>query len=195
MKFHGIIHMADDIMNFGVPMNYDMGSDESGQKPAKAAAKVTQKWKEYFDEQVDNCLREVKALDLALKEINEGQRPWKYSGQPTQTTEDTGTDKLQSSYPHGGRYVIIRDDLGAKTLQKLDQSSKDMAKVVCVEQSYVEFIADLCQNMQEFIPNLEVQTTIWLNGVLYHGVPMYWGEPWRDWVIVDWGDDGFLIGI
>jgi hypothetical protein len=56
----------------------------------------------------------------------------------------------------------------------------------------VDFIADLCQNVQEFIPNLEVRTTIWLNGVLYHGSPMYSGAPWRDWVIVDWGDDGYL---
>jgi hypothetical protein len=55
MKFHGIVHsMGDDIINFGVPMNYDTGSDESRHKPAKAAAKVTQKRKEYFDKQVGN---------------------------------------------------------------------------------------------------------------------------------------------
>jgi hypothetical protein len=89
-------------------------------------------------------------------------------------------------------YVIIRDELGAKTLQKLDQRSKDTAEVVRIEQSYVDFIADLCQNVEGFIPNLEVRTMIWLNGVLYRGSPMYRGEPWRDWVIVDWGDDGYL---
>jgi hypothetical protein len=112
-------------------------------------------------------LTEVKALNLVLKEIDEGQCPWKYSGQPVQTAEDTGTttDELKSSYPHRGRYVIIHDDLvGAKTLQKLDQRSKDMAEVVRIEQSYVDFIADLCQNVQEFILNLEVRTTIWLVG-------------------------------
>jgi hypothetical protein len=193
MKFHGIVHMVDDIINFGVPMNYDTGSDESGHKPAKAAAKVMQKREEYFDEQVGSRLAEVKALDLAVKEIDEGQRPWKYSGQSAQTAEETGTDGLKSSYaPHGGRYVIICDELGAKTLQKLDQRSKDTAEVVRIEQSYVDFIADLCQNVEGFIPNLEVRTMIWLNGVLYCGSPMYRGEPWRDWVIVDWGDDGYL---
>jgi hypothetical protein len=95
-KFHGTVHMADDIINFGVPMNYDTGSNKSGHKLVKAAAKVTQKWKEYFDEQVGNHLTEVKALDLAVKEIDGGQRPWKYSGQPAQqTAEDTGTDELK----------------------------------------------------------------------------------------------------
>jgi hypothetical protein len=72
--------MADDILNFGVPMNYDTGSDESGHKPAKAMAKVTQKRKEYFDKQVGNHLTEVKALDLAMNEIKDGECPWKYSG-------------------------------------------------------------------------------------------------------------------
>jgi hypothetical protein len=43
MKFRGIVHMADNIINFGVPMNHDTGSDESEHKLAKAAAKVTQK--------------------------------------------------------------------------------------------------------------------------------------------------------
>jgi hypothetical protein len=46
-----------------------------------------------------------------------------------------------------GRYVIISDKLGAKTLQKLDQRSKDTAEVVQIEQSYVDFIANLCQNV------------------------------------------------
>jgi hypothetical protein len=176
LKFHGIVHIVDDIINFGVPMNYDMGSDKSGHKPAKAAAKVTQKRKEYFDEQVGSRLTEVKALDLAVKEIDEGQRPWKYSGQSAQKAEETGTDEFKSSYrAHGGRYVIISDNLGAKTLQKLDQRSIDTAEVVRIEQSYVDFIADLCQNVEGFIPNLEVRTTIWLNGVLYRGSPMYRG--------------------
>jgi hypothetical protein len=101
LKFHGIVHMADDIINFGVPMtNYDTGADKSGHKPTKAAAKVTQKGKEYFDEQVGNQhLTEVKALDLVVKEIGGGQRPWKYSGQQSaQMSEETGTDKRKSSY-------------------------------------------------------------------------------------------------
>jgi len=39
-----------------VPMNFDTGSDESGHKASKTAAKVTQKRKELFDEQVSNRL-------------------------------------------------------------------------------------------------------------------------------------------
>ena len=43
MKFHGILHMAADILHFGVPMEYDTGSNESHHKPTKKAAMLTQK--------------------------------------------------------------------------------------------------------------------------------------------------------
>ena len=41
IKFHGIHHLADDILNFGVPMEVDTGSNESGHKATKKAAKLT----------------------------------------------------------------------------------------------------------------------------------------------------------
>jgi hypothetical protein len=44
-KFHGIVHMAEDILNFGVPMEFDTGSNESGHKPTKTAARLTKKTK------------------------------------------------------------------------------------------------------------------------------------------------------
>ena len=34
-KFHGNVHMADDILNFGIPLEVDTGSNESGNKPTK----------------------------------------------------------------------------------------------------------------------------------------------------------------
>jgi hypothetical protein len=108
-------------------------NDESGHKPAKAAAKIPQKQKEYFDEQVGNHLTKVKALDLAVKEISQGQHPWQYSGRSAQTAEEPGTEDPKSLYPCGGRYVIICDELGANTFQKIDQRSKDTAEVVRIE--------------------------------------------------------------
>jgi len=51
VKFHAIVHMADDMIKFGVPMNFDPGSDESGHKATKTATVVTQKRKERFGTQ------------------------------------------------------------------------------------------------------------------------------------------------
>jgi hypothetical protein len=69
VKFHAITHMADDIINFGVPKTFNTESDESAHKPAKVAAKVTQERKDTFDLQVAKRLTEVHALELAIEEI------------------------------------------------------------------------------------------------------------------------------
>ena len=42
-KFHIILHMWEDMLNNGVPMNVDTGSNESHHKKAKICAKFTQK--------------------------------------------------------------------------------------------------------------------------------------------------------
>ena len=42
-KFHGVMHMAENIFKFAIPMEVDTGSNESGRKPTKTAAKLTKK--------------------------------------------------------------------------------------------------------------------------------------------------------
>ena len=71
VKFHLILHMLrHDILNFGVPMEYDTGLNESGHKKTKRAAKLTQKREETFDEQVDIRLQEEHLLEMASEEMN-----------------------------------------------------------------------------------------------------------------------------
>ena len=52
IKFHGILHMMEDILLYGVPMELDTGAKESHHKQAKQAAKVTQRKRSTFDIQV-----------------------------------------------------------------------------------------------------------------------------------------------
>ena len=49
-KFQAISHMADDILQYGVPMEYDTGSNKSGHKATKVAARLTQKNESTFDQ-------------------------------------------------------------------------------------------------------------------------------------------------
>ena len=64
-------------MNFGVPMEVDTGSNESGHKVEKTAAKLTQKKKECFDVQTAKRLEEVHLIEMALQEID-GKKIWNY---------------------------------------------------------------------------------------------------------------------
>ena len=43
MKFHAIVHMVEDILLYGVPSEFDTGSNESHHKPTKYAARLTQR--------------------------------------------------------------------------------------------------------------------------------------------------------
>jgi hypothetical protein len=69
--------MAQDMIHYGVPMNYDTGDMEAGHKPVKVAAKLTQKKEETFDEQTGKRLGETHLIDMALEEI-QGRKLWNY---------------------------------------------------------------------------------------------------------------------
>ena len=77
VKFHSIMHMTNDILNFGVPMEYDTGTNESAHKSEKTAAKLTQKKKETFNFQTTVRLEETHLLQLAESEMN-GRTLWNY---------------------------------------------------------------------------------------------------------------------
>ena len=67
--------IADDILNFGVPMEVDTGANKSGHKPAKKAAMLAQRIEEKFICQTAQRLQEMHLLELALAEI-QGKCMW-----------------------------------------------------------------------------------------------------------------------
>ena len=77
VKFHRILHYTLDILNFGVPLEYDTCCNESGHKETKRAALLTQKNHDKFDLQVSMRKEEMRLLELAEEEIN-GRCLWKY---------------------------------------------------------------------------------------------------------------------
>ena len=77
-KFHGIMHLAQDILNFGVPLGVDTGSNESAHKSEKKAARLTQKNKKKFDQQTQTRLNEMYLLELAELELSGLPKPWNY---------------------------------------------------------------------------------------------------------------------
>ena len=88
VKFHMITHIMDDILQFGVPLEYDTSSNESMHKPSKKASKMTQRAAETFNFQVANRLVEFQLLDLAMVEIETGRVPWDYYRRHTPSKAD-----------------------------------------------------------------------------------------------------------
>ena len=64
-KFHCILHMPEDMLAYGVPLEVDTKFNEMHHKPSKTAAALTQKDKAQFEKQVYERLEEMHLLDLA----------------------------------------------------------------------------------------------------------------------------------
>ena len=96
MKFHAIVHMVEDILLYGVPSEFDTGSNESHHKPAKYAAKLTQRKEATFNYQTAKRMTEFMVLDLAINEVNGGKVVWEYfQAQPD--SDDSWTDSSAES--------------------------------------------------------------------------------------------------
>ena len=78
MKFHAVTHMIQDMLVYGVPTEFDTGSNESHHKEAKLAAKLTQRKESTFNQQTANRLTEFHCIDLGIQEIDNQLRPWDY---------------------------------------------------------------------------------------------------------------------
>lgn len=192
VKYHSIMHMTEDILNFGVPMNYDTGSDESGHKPTKTAAKLTQKRAENHEHQVGVRLQELHCLDLAMEEIVNHRPLWCYFDEILHQTAGNLAVKAHESRLGGSRFETFFDENSGRDCLQL-KGKKKAAVPMKVERCFVKFVAGLTKIVANHLPNLEVRTNHYRQGgMIFRGNPMHSGSVWRDWVMVDWDDWGVL---
>jgi hypothetical protein len=78
LKFHLILHLSEDILQFGVPLEFDTAANESHHKEAKKAARLTQRDAASFQFQTATRMIEFHMLDLAMEEIKSGRKLWEY---------------------------------------------------------------------------------------------------------------------
>ena len=86
-KFHVMLHMVQDMLLYGVPMEFDTGSNESHHKTSKQAAKLTQRNEATFNFQTATRLIEFMALDMAMSELNEFRKVWEYFDHAERTVD------------------------------------------------------------------------------------------------------------
>ena len=192
MKFHGISHMADDILNFGVPRCTDTGSDEKGHKPYKKAAKLTQKRKETFDRQVETRVQELYLLDMANAEMETGRSLWSYY---MAREHDFITMKLKDNRQNGiggSTFQVTKDTNGALILECCD-NLKGMDRLR-IEAEFVQFFTSLARKVGLYTREPVLRTIYTTkDGTIYRGTSLHMQKAWRDWVLVDWGgSDGTL---
>ena len=190
LKFHTILHIWEDILQFGVPLEFDTSANESMHKPAKQASRMTQKAHDTFNFQTATRLCEFELLDLAMEEIDKGRCIWHYfdTFPPDSSSDSENSSNLPDAFTGETRISVFLDDDNECGF-KLHTRSTNKAKVAWDTQllDFLLGLQDLVQaNGEENA--LDICTMHRRKAQIFRGHPNYRGKgPWRDWVWVDWG--------
>ena len=184
-KFHMILHIMDDILQFGVPLEYDTSANESFHKAAKKASKMTQRAAETFNFQVANRLIEFEVIDLAMEEIENGLIPWDFYHR----REEKPHAKLENETPEhdiwtGETKIVVDVDEHGEVGFVLRTRSK-FASNARWNMDVLDFLCQLQALVLPYIPteSMPIYTCHRRNGQTFCGHPHYRGKgPWKDWV-------------
>jgi hypothetical protein len=201
MKFHGILHLMDDIQVNGVPLEFDTAANESHHKASKYAAQLTQRNESTFQLQVAKRLWELKILNYATEEIRSGRRISDYfdvesDGTMSEKTTsnssgETSSDAVNEVETHTNdtRIIVFWDEETQENSYILSTKSK-FAQETSLHSDLLDFLVDLQGKTSKFLPtkSLPIYTRHQRGEFFFHAHPNYRGKgPWKDWAIVDWG--------
>ena len=184
-KFHQILHIIDDILEFGVPSVLDTGVNESHHKLSKIAALLTQKKQEVFDYQVSCRTEEMQLLAYAEEEM-QGRPLWEYWDGHKHAAAVTELADPEAST--GGATFLVHFDEEVGNHNLVSKIRINNPNGLVVESEFVNFVAELQYKVGD-LP-VEVRTHHKRGGELFRAHMNYRGSVWRDWVMIDFGDDG-----
>jgi hypothetical protein len=137
--------MSQDILHFGVPLCFDTGPDEAMHKPTKVAAKVTQKRKELFNEQLVQRMMELHTLHLAMAESKEGSwKLWDYYFQTEKETQEP-TDRSRYKDPFGHTFGFTTNDTGRQIFALIGRGPTGINNSIKIVSCFVEFAKNTVQ--------------------------------------------------
>ena len=207
MKFHAIVHLMEDIIIHGVPLEFDTAANESHHKISKVAARLTQRNEAHFIYQVAVRLWEFLILDLAIYELQTGERVSHYFDILDDVSDEdmdlSVNSSDQSDTDAEEEVIIITDE--AKITVFFDeeeqapafqmQSRSKFAEKTAINSELLGFLLDMQDLLVDHLPSgqLDIYTRHKRGDNIFHGHPNYRGQgPWRDWAVVDWVGYGEL---
>ena len=151
MKFHAILHMVEDILLFGVPLEHDTAAKESHHKPSKAAAGMTQRNEATFDIQVARRMYEFWILALALLEVEgEGCR-WEYFFGAEAVDHEWGEDqKSDGSNPDEMEMSCEKNSGSEAEIEEAESTNTDTDPYVWTGGAGIEMLWDTKINAPTF---------------------------------------------
>ena len=182
-KFHCIMHMQEDMLAYGVPLEVDTKFDEMHHKPTKKAANLTQKDKRVFEKQTATREQEVRLLDLAKVEMD-GRAVFEYFKK--HIVEPQQPTLVQPPCCCGKGFFVAQHTSGRNHMWDAVKI-KGKNRRVKVEQDLIDFLVEVQEVVHQYTGRLVMKSLHKRNGQLFRGHVMFFGSVWRDWVVVDWG--------
>ena len=193
MKFHGILHLAEDILRHGVPSAADTSPNESHHKGTKSCAKRTQREIETFEEQTTQRLDEYQLIEEGMAELD-GKYRFDYF-RPNQSRGPIILDQQENNMEE------LTEDTGPKTGGARVQVYKDedsgeiqWSMTGDIDAAWPDDILEYLSELQELAEEegggsrLEIRCQHKRNGQIFRAHPNYRRKgSWNDWVTVDWG--------
>ena len=184
IKFHLVLHLADDILDHGVPENFNSSFAESAHITlAKDTSRNTQKRVNSFTLQSANRYVENLTIGRAWHEICPTTPPTRKHGSilPTPIEEEEENAKW------GKKFLVFKDQNGnvqCKWARKKDGGRK--AGAILTDHA-LQFLVKNC------LPNISSAKLICYThyknpttGDCYRAHPKFMGQPWYDFAMVRW---------
>ncbi len=194
IKFHAILHIWEDILIHGVPINVDTGTNESHHKLQKAAARLTQRILELFEVQTAKRIEEFRLVELAMMELA-GYPLWEYFDGNHMGAEKEAEPDLPRKQPAsktGGTRIRVWKDPDLDTIAwGISRTKSCNPSEAGWDRDVLAFLDDAQYKLRNWIPSLDIRTEHKRNGQIFRGHPNYRSSgQWNDWVLVDWGANG-----
>lgn len=199
MKFHAILHLVEDILQFGVPTEVDTSSNEGHHKVTKYAAILTQRCQETFHFQVATRHWEFMLIDLAMFEIEYEMNVADYyvefedeSGPDQRNPDDCAPNwvgRAPNNKTGGAKLEVYKDAETGQRCWQLISSSKFNSNLK-INTSFIKFLYNLQKLVRPYLnkDSLDIFTEHTRDGQKFRAAPNFRGKgPWRDWAIIDWG--------
>ena len=191
VKFHALLHLCLDILINGVPLNVDTSDNEEHWKPAKVAAKLTQKDMRVFERQAATRLVEFDLLDLAMEELQGGQI-WDYLQREKDLEEldeegnAVGCRRKLPIVTKGTQIEVDMDDDSGEMTWCFVNSRAGNQDHVQWDDDVIRYLLDLQDEILQ--GKLVILTEHHRNGQIFRAHPNYRQlGSWNDWVLLDWG--------
>ena len=192
-NFHAGVHLAEDIINFGVPIHVNTSANESHHKGDKRCARRTQRRPQKFDMQCAVRIQDMAVIELAMEDLK-GRPPWKYYDGYDHTEEEA---VLPVEGTLTGTKVVVKrvvDDEGAirwtfKTLSKM----RDVERFRYKQEVRDKLQAIAARHYPHFNEMHVFTEYVMPDKQIYRASPRYLGKPWNDWAMFDFTEDEELF--